>query len=101
MNGSIIQAMASERVEVTSVDFALVAGESHGEVAECPVGRRKGGAPPVAHHGVDERIRRFGVLDRVLDLSPEVVRMGLSSVEAVELGRDHGRQQLPLHTTEM
>ncbi len=100
MNGPIVQAMASEGIQVTSFDFVLVAGESHGEVAKRPVDRREGGVPPITHHGVNEGIRRCVVIDRALDLGPEVVRVGLSSVEAVELGRDHGRQQLPLHTTE-
>lgn len=64
----------------------LIVRELGCELAQRAVGGRQRRGAPVADHGVDERIGVTRVGDRIGDLGPEVVGVGLGSVVAGELG---------------
>jgi hypothetical protein len=67
-----------------------------GELAQRPVGGGELRLPPVPRDIVDESVGFLLGLEVPGDLGPEVVRVRLRSVVAVELGRDHGGEELAL-----
>ena len=67
----------------------LVVRELDCKFTQRPIGRAQVSLAPVAGDGVHECVRLFRVLKQLLDLFPEVVRMRLYSVAALEFRRDH------------
>ena len=82
MDGAVIKTVRAQPVEIAGGHGALTVSEISRKRAQRPVCRFEWRAAPIAGHSVDKGIRpRF--VPRFLDLSPEIVRVGLSSIMAI------------------
>ena len=94
MNGDIVQARLAQGADIRLAHDSRLQGQLFGIMAKRLVNRRQFGATPVARDGMNEGVR-FRII-KTLDLSPEVMRVGLRSIDAaVGLADDRG-QHLPL-----
>lgn len=96
MNGPVVEPVAPQRLDVRGPDVPLAVGQLFGVAAQCTIGLVEPGGPPVAGDRVDEGVRRRPVTELPLDLGTEVMRVRLSSVEAVVRLRRHDGEHLPL-----
>jgi hypothetical protein len=82
VDGAIVEAMTSQNIKVGFADAAGRLGQLDGIVAKSAVGRGEVGGRVINFDGLDEGV--------VLDLGPEVLRVGERSVMAIVDAGDNG-----------
>jgi len=97
---SVIEPVAPQLINVSLAGRFLIVRELLGVAAKRLIDCTQVGTPPVLGDGVDERIALGIRIEDILDLFPEVMRMRLSSVEAVVRLRGDHRKHLPLPSRE-
>lgn len=96
VDGAVVEAMATQLVDVALPTVVRVVGQLLRVSAERFIGGVEFRAPPVPSNGVDEGVPLGVPLEQLLDLGTEVMRVRLRSVEAVSsLGGDY-REHLAL-----
>jgi hypothetical protein len=83
MDGAIVEAMVTKRIEVIGDHVVLVVGQLRSKLAQRPVAVRKRRRLPVTRDRVNERIG-FRTVHELSDLFPEVMRVRLRSVVALQ-----------------
>ena len=96
----VVEPVGSEPIQIGGRHLLLSVRELFGELAQGPIGRGEVRLPPVPRYVVNVPIGFLYGLELLGDLGPEVVRVRLRSVAAVDLGRDHRGQQLALSPRE-
>lgn len=82
VNGAIVEPVGPQKLDIGRPHVVLMERELHRMGTQGPIGVRQRRRPPVPGDGVNESIRPGGVIEELLDLGTEVMRMRLSSVEA-------------------
>ena len=100
MDGTVIKALRTQLVEVTCCHGILPVSNVSRKLAERPVCGLEWCAAPVSRDSVYEGIAPCFVPGFLCDLSPEIVRMGLSSIMAIQLHSYNRGNQLSLHARE-
>ncbi len=100
MDGTVIKSLRTQLVEVTCCHAALPVSKVSRKLAERPVCVLEWCAAPVSRDSVYEGIAPCFVPGFLCDLSPEIVRMGLSSIMAIQLHSYNRGNQLSLHARE-
>ena len=99
VDGAIVKAMLAQFIQIAWRHLVLRMGELGRKGAERVIGSGERSGAPVPRNRVDQFIRMLRI-QRVGDLSTEVVGMRLGSVGAGQLGRDDRSQHFALHPRE-
>ncbi len=78
----------------------LIVRELGRETTQRQIGVREWRATPIANDRVHQVVCAFGSQRVVIDLGPEVVRVRLCSVPALQLDRHDGGEQLALKSAQ-
>lgn len=100
MNRRIIKVVGAQDVQIRGRHGIIATREFDGKCTERLIGVGKRRRAPILGDGVDKGIGFCGAGELVIDLSTEVVGVGLRSVTTVAFHRDHGGQHLTLRSTE-
>ena len=98
VNRRVIESVLSESREVLRRHLLSTTRKLSRELTERPISGRERRASPIAGHRMYVRVGVGVCLEGALDLFPEVMRVRLRSVEAVELRRSDRCEQLTLCT---
>ncbi len=85
MNSTIVETMTTQLLQIIAAHLLLPVRELFGEGAQRMIRWTEGRGSPIASHRVHQGVRLFCVRDDRLDLFPEVMRVRLRSVVAVQL----------------
>ena len=100
MDRTVVEAVSTELIDDVLSRRMLIVREQFRVPAECLIRLGQLRTPPVSGNRVYERIPFLIGFESFLDLGPEVMRVRLRSVEAVELRGGHRGQQLALRPAE-
>lgn len=95
VNGGVIQAGRSQRLDVRLAHLGWRAGQLLGIGAKCAIDIAERRRPPIAGDGIDVSVSRL-VIGESVDLGTEVMRMRADSVDAMVGFADHDGEHLAL-----
>ena len=92
MDRAVVEAVGAQSIQIGRRYAVLVVRELGGERAQRPVDLAERRGAPIADDGVDVGVSLRRITYELPDLFTEVMRVGLGSVVAAQLGRDDSGQ---------